>query len=125
PTLFRSEDEAAEFVAPSTPAEQQVAAIFGEILGREEIGIQDNFFTAGGTSLQAARAVLRLRQELGVEVAVRDFYAAPRIADVAQVVDRARGGPEDGAAAAIDERRREIEELRARLAEAEAELERE
>src|SRR5437588_7986209 len=111
------------FVAPSTLTEKQVAAIFTEILDQEEIGIHDNFFTVGGTSLQAARAVLQLRQQLGVEGAVRDFYAAPRIADVAQIVDQARG-PEDGAAE-LDARRREIEELRARLAEAEAELERE
>jgi len=112
-----------EFVAASTPTEKQVAAIFGEILGEDEIGVHDNFFTVGGTSLQAARAVLQLRQQLGVEVAVRDFYAAPRIADVAQIIDEARGGqPEDGAPE-LDARRREIEELRKRLAEAEAELE--
>src|SRR5256714_9291768 len=89
-----------EHVAPSTLTEKLVAAIFEEILGRERVGAQDNFFALGGTSLQAARSVLQLREQLGVEIAVRDFYASPRVADVAQTIERARAAErEEGAQA--------------------------
>src|SRR5256714_457539 len=92
------EAEEPEHVAPSTLTEKLVAAIFEEILGRERVGAQDNFFALGGTSLQAARSVLQLHEQLGVEIAVRDFYASPRVADVAQTVGRARAAErEEGA----------------------------
>src|SRR5207244_10269359 len=90
--------EEPEHVAPSTLTEKLVAAIFEEILGRERVGAQDNFFALGGTSLQAARSVLQLRQQLGVEIAVRDFYAAPRVSDVAHTIEIGRAAQrEDGA----------------------------
>ncbi len=108
-------------VPPSTPTEQRVAAIFAEILGRDEIGAHDNFFTLGGSSLQAARAVLQLREAFSVEVAVRDFYAAPRVSDVGRAIDEAGGAQQDDP---YEAKREEVEELRRRLQEAEAELRR-
>src|SRR5437588_9277147 len=71
--------EEPDHVPPSTLTEKLVAAIVEPILGRERVGAQDNFFALGGTSLQAARSVLQLREQLGIEIAVRDFYAAPRV----------------------------------------------
>jgi nonribosomal peptide synthetase DhbF len=91
------EGEQPKHVPPRTPTERRVAAVFAQILERERIGAQDDFFGLGGTSLQAARAVLQLRRALGVEIAVRDFYAAPRVADVAHAIEHARVQQEDGA----------------------------
>src|SRR5690348_17434624 len=47
-TLFRSERP---FRAPRTPVEAQMAAIWHEVLGVDQIGIDDNFFALGGHSL--------------------------------------------------------------------------
>jgi acyl carrier protein len=84
------EGEQPEYVPPRTPTERRVAAVFARILERERVGAQDDFFRLGGTSLQAARAALELRWELGVELAVRDLYASPGVADVAHAIEYAR-----------------------------------
>src|SRR5205823_1688761 len=39
------------FVPPRTPEEQQVAAIWADVLGVERVGVDDNFFERGGNSL--------------------------------------------------------------------------
>ncbi|HZR52912.1 MAG TPA: thioester reductase domain-containing protein, partial [Streptosporangiaceae bacterium] len=102
---------------PATPAEHQVAAIFTAILDRDHISRDDNFFALGGTSIQAARAVLLLRSDVGVEVDLGTFYAAPAVADIAQAVEHAR----TAAAAQDDGQAAEIAELERRLAQARGE----
>jgi acyl carrier protein len=93
----RGEGEQPKHVPPRTATERRVAAVFARILERERVSAQDDFFALGGTSLEAARAALQLCRELGVEVTVRDFYAAPRVADVAHAIEHARVQQEGGA----------------------------
>ncbi|MFE3703139.1 amino acid adenylation domain-containing protein, partial [Nocardia tengchongensis] len=52
--------EAAVFRAPVTPIEQIVAGVFGEILGLERVGLDDDFFALGGNSLIATQVAARL-----------------------------------------------------------------
>jgi amino acid adenylation domain-containing protein len=68
---------------PRTPLERQIAALWREILGREEVGAHDNFFDLGGHSLQATRVVSRLRSELGVELPLRAIFERPRLSNLA------------------------------------------
>jgi len=51
-------------VAPRTPTESRIAAIWGEALGIPSPGIHDNFFDVGGHSLKAAEIVTKLRSAL-------------------------------------------------------------
>jgi len=81
-------------VAPRTPVEELVAGIWAELLdsggdGRA-IGVDDDFFALGGHSLLATQVISRLRQSLGVEVAVRELFEAPTLAALAGRVEAAR-----------------------------------
>ncbi len=81
-------DLAGEWVAPSGPVEEQVAAIWGEVLGRERIGADDNFFDLGGHSLLATRVLSRLQAAFGFEVPLRDLFLSPTVAGVAAAIER-------------------------------------
>lgn len=67
PNLFRSALEDL-YGAPRTPVEHQVAAIWCEILGLEQVGIHDNFFELGGHSLSAMKLLFRVQEATHVRV---------------------------------------------------------
>ncbi|MFD3507486.1 amino acid adenylation domain-containing protein [Nocardia sp. NPDC058666] len=71
------------FRAPSTGPQRLVAEVFGEVLGRNEIGADDDFFALGGNSLIATRLVARLGAATGDRVAVRTVFEAPTVAGLA------------------------------------------
>jgi aryl carrier-like protein len=59
-------------------------------LGEQSLGIHDDFFARGGHSLMATRLVARIRDRLGVDVPLEEFFATPTIANVAAVVEQRR-----------------------------------
>ncbi|HVR07975.1 MAG TPA: amino acid adenylation domain-containing protein, partial [Thermoanaerobaculia bacterium] len=73
----------AGYVAPRTPVEELLATIWADLLGRERVGIADDFFDLGGHSLLAVRVAGRIRDLFGVDMTVKDFLNAPTIADLA------------------------------------------
>jgi len=81
--------------APRTTAEEAVAAMFSELLGFEKVSRQDSFFELGGHSLLATRAVARLNRIFGVDLGVADLFEAPRVADLAHRLTRARHAASD------------------------------
>ncbi|MEP6769656.1 MAG: amino acid adenylation domain-containing protein, partial [Acidobacteriota bacterium] len=71
------------FVAPRGPVESRIAAIWGEILGIERVGVHENFFDLGGHSLLAVRLVASLEKEFGRQVALATVFRAPTVAELA------------------------------------------
>jgi FkbH-like protein len=61
----------APFVAPSSPIEKEIASFWTELLGFEQIGINDNFFDLGGHSLLAMQVLSRIRLSFNVELSPR------------------------------------------------------
>ncbi len=76
---------------PRTPLEELVAGIFTAVLGRHEVGIDDDFFALGGHSLLATQVIARLRGALGVELPVAALFEQPTVAGVARAAAVARG----------------------------------
>jgi len=76
----------AGFVPPRTPMEEIVAGIWRRLLGVSRVGAMDNFFDLGGHSHQGIRLLAHLREELGVELAVRSLFEAPTLGGFAGVV---------------------------------------
>ncbi|MFE6862947.1 amino acid adenylation domain-containing protein [Nocardia sp. NPDC057668] len=71
------------FRAPVTAPERAVARAFGEVLGVQRIGLDDDFFRLGGNSLSATRVAARVGAELCAEVPVREVFDAPTVAGLA------------------------------------------
>ncbi|MCP4662492.1 MAG: amino acid adenylation domain-containing protein [bacterium] len=82
--------EAEESLAPRTPVEEVVAAIWAEVLDLERVGIDDDFFELGGHSLLATRVVARIHEAFGVRLPLRIFFEAATIGTVAAHVEAAR-----------------------------------
>ncbi|MEV4377924.1 amino acid adenylation domain-containing protein [Streptosporangium sp. NPDC049644] len=74
------------FVAPATALEKVIAMSWGEILGAEEVGLHDDFFTLGGHSLLATRAASALREALGVDVPLKVLFEGPTVAALARTL---------------------------------------
>jgi acyl carrier protein len=82
------------FVAPRTPLEEQLAAMWSELLGVERIGALDNFFDLGGHSLMTTQLVSRLRAAFELEVPLPTFFEDPTVAGLAQAIELARWAEE-------------------------------
>ncbi|NGO73753.1 condensation domain-containing protein, partial [Streptomyces boncukensis] len=76
--------------------EQEVAAVWREVLGIREVDPDEDFFEAGGHSLRAVRVLLRLRERLGVDLPVQAFFEAPTVTELAAVLDRERAAEHTG-----------------------------
>ncbi|MEM7307336.1 MAG: amino acid adenylation domain-containing protein [Planctomycetota bacterium] len=75
-------------VAPRNETERVLAAIFGEVLGRERVGVEAGFFELGGHSLLATGVAVRIRERLGVELPLRALFEAPTVAALAARIDQ-------------------------------------
>lgn len=69
--------------APATTLEHALVEVFGDILGVEDVGVDDSFFDLGGDSLQAALLINRLQERLGQVLYVVAIFDAPSVATLA------------------------------------------
>lgn len=68
-----------DFVSPTNDLQRKLCRIWREILGIDKVGIHDNFFDIGGTSLLSMVVSERLRDDLGVTVPVVKLFEYPQI----------------------------------------------
>ncbi|NDJ57520.1 amino acid adenylation domain-containing protein [Enterobacteriaceae bacterium 4M9] len=66
------------------PQEEVLCRLFAQVLGIEQLSIDDNFFQLGGHSLMASRLVSLVRKALNVNPRIRDLFEAPTVAQFAQ-----------------------------------------
>ncbi|EOV8993686.1 non-ribosomal peptide synthase/polyketide synthase [Pseudomonas aeruginosa] len=80
---IEAEDGLGEYVAPASEPERQLAAIWADVLGRERVGVTDNFFALGGDSIVSIQVVSRARQA-GLQLSPRDLFQLQNIRKLAE-----------------------------------------
>jgi amino acid adenylation domain-containing protein/FkbH-like protein len=96
-----AEGSGAEYVAPRTAVEELLAESWRQLLGRERVGIEDNFFRLGGHSLLATQVMSRVRETFGVEVGLRVLFERPTVRGLGEVIEEQLRGAAGQAAPAI------------------------
>ncbi len=96
-----AENSGAEYVAARTAAEELLVQSWERLLGRERIGIDDNFFRLGGHSLLATQVMSRVRETFGVEVGLRVLFERPTVRGLGEVIEEKLRGAEELEAPAV------------------------
>lgn len=84
---------AAEYAAPRTDTERTLCGLFAQVVGVPQVGVQDDFFALGGTSLAVARLVARVRAVFGVELPAAEVFEGKTVARLAVAVETGNGHP--------------------------------
>ncbi|PAD03371.1 non-ribosomal peptide synthetase, partial [Bacillus velezensis] len=92
----------AAYKAPETEMETLLSDIWEEVLGLDQIGVSDNFFTLGGDSIKGIQMASRLNQH-GYKLEMKDLFQHPTIEELVSYVERTEGkqadqGPVEGEA---------------------------
>jgi aryl carrier-like protein len=91
------------FVAPRTELEEELAGIWVEILKVERVGINDNFFDAGGNSLLMVQVQHKLQEATGSPISIVELFMHPTVRSLAAHLDERQGTDGDAAQAQGEE----------------------
>ena len=108
-----SADGAGRYEAPRTEAERVLCEVWAQVLGRERVGVRDNFFDLGGDSILSIQVVARAGRA-GLRLTPRQVFEHPTVAELAAVVgaggapaageevgEKGAAGPREGAAGEV------------------------
>lgn len=71
-----------EYEPPANDIEEQLVAVWSEVLGKDRIGVNDNFFRIAGNSIKATQIVSRM-YKLGYKISIRNIFTCPTIRELA------------------------------------------
>jgi len=94
-------DLATDWVAPRTPTEHRLIAIWTEVLGIDGLGIDDDFFALGGHSLLATQVISRAREAFEREVPLMVVFETPTVRGLAAALDADGDGVADADGRAV------------------------
>jgi acyl carrier protein len=86
-----------EYVAPHSPLEETVAAIWADVLGVEKVGVEDDFFALGGHSLLATQVVAQVRSDFAVELPLHSLFTCPTVKSLSAEIMRLMGDDDETA----------------------------
>ncbi|ASS74682.1 hypothetical protein CIG75_06650 [Tumebacillus algifaecis] len=103
----RSVDANRPYIAPRNDVEEQVALIWQDLFGVDQVSIHDNFFDLGGNSLLGVQLVTRIRNAFEIDLPMSALFESASVAELSQYIADHQLKPE------------ELDELEALLAEIE------
>ena len=80
-----------EYVASRNPVEELLTSIWADLLEVERVGVNDNFFMAGGSSLLAVEMLVRVQAAFGVDLQLDSIFGWPTVADLATMIQEGKG----------------------------------
>ena len=75
------------FTAPSTPIEERIVEIVANLVKLDQIGLDENFFEIGAHSLLGAQIIVQVADTFGVELTLRDLFAAPTVRQLSAEIE--------------------------------------
>ena len=78
------------YIEPRTETEVAVATIWENLLGLDQVGALDDFFTLGGHSLLATQLMSRIRDQLQLNLPLNTLFDNPTVASLAAAADTLR-----------------------------------
>ncbi|SMX26462.1 Phthiocerol/phenolphthiocerol synthesis polyketide synthase type I PpsE [Pelagimonas phthalicica] len=85
-----------DYVAPENEIERQLAAFWEELLGVQNVGVEDSFFDLGGHSLIAVRLFAKVKKAFRIDFPISVLFEAPTIRKCAALIAEQIGMPEEG-----------------------------
>ncbi|MCP4261667.1 MAG: amino acid adenylation domain-containing protein [Planctomycetes bacterium] len=76
---------------PRTPVEEILCGIWRKVLGTEQVGVYDNFFSIGGHSLLATRVIYSIFDAFSVELPVSSIFESPTVAELSRCIEANNG----------------------------------
>jgi phthiocerol/phenolphthiocerol synthesis type-I polyketide synthase E len=76
------------YVAPRNEVEQAIADLWQKLLGIKQIGIHDNYFDLGGTSVLAVRLFAQIEKIFGKNIPLTTLFAAPTVGQLASIIEK-------------------------------------
>ncbi len=73
--------------APQTASEIAVAAAFGNVLQKKNIGINNSFFDMGGHSLLSMQLISSIKAEFNIEISLKEFFESPTVKSLSAIID--------------------------------------
>ena len=104
-----TQELAANFKAPETPVEIEIAAIWSNLLGIKTISTKDDFFELGGNSLIGVRLFAAIRKKYGVSLPLATLFEAPSISNLADLLKRNGIGASNSESESKDVERTKLE----------------
>ncbi|MCW9094265.1 MAG: HAD-IIIC family phosphatase, partial [Ignavibacteriaceae bacterium] len=87
----RTKTDSTNYIAPETELESKLAEIWQKVLGISKIGLDDNFFEVGGTSLKAVQLIATIKKELDRSISVVTLFECPTVKLLSQKLNSAKG----------------------------------
>jgi len=83
PSVLNKKDK---FREPTDEIESAILRIYSDVLKKDTIFLEDNFFEIGGNSLNAVRVISRIQKEFNVDIALKEIFYSPVLLDISDKV---------------------------------------